>query len=244
MKRSFNSAEEQVGSTRQAILDAALRVLGRDGFGALSARSIAAEAGTNLALLNYYFGSKDQLLLAIFDALDAQRLGRQRAMYSAEAPLSAKWRQAVAYYRQDLADGYVRILQELTAHGYSNSVVGQCVRERQTAWRALLAEVAGMHLPELGIRLPPLWVASALASFWYGMETQHLAGATEEEGEFFAILDAIGDWLERRERETGLRVGADGQTGETSPDGWAAEGRGERCERGNQMARDTSSGMA
>lgn len=198
-------------STPQRILAAALRVLARDGFGALSARAIAAEAGTNLALLNYYFGSKEQLLLALFDHLDAERLARQRRMYETpDEPLSVKWRRAVAFYRQDLEDGYVRMLQELTAHGYSNPVIAERVRERLNGWRSLLEAVAADYLPALGVQAPPAWVASALASFWLGMETQHLTGATEEEGRFFDILDAIGDWLEEREREAAL-AGRDGR---------------------------------
>lgn len=216
------------GSTPQRILAAALRVLARDGFGGLSARAIAAEAGTNLALLNYYFGSKEQLLLALFDHLDAERLARQRRMYQTpDEPLSTKWRQAVAFYRQDLADGYVRMLQELTAHGYSKPMIGERVRERLNGWRSLLEEVAAASLPALGIQAPPSWVASALASFWLGMETQHLSGATEAEGHFFEILDAIGDWLELREQEA--------QNG--SADGRGARARVARASRrGNNDA--------
>ncbi len=221
MKRSFTDSRGVDGrgassdaSTPQRILAAAQRVLARDGFGALSARAIAAEAGTNLALLNYYFGSKEQLLLALFDHLDAERLARQQRMYETpDEPVSAKWHRAVAFYRHDLADGYVRVLQELTAHGYSNPVIGERVRQRLNGWRSLLEEVAATHLPRLGISVPPAWVASALASFWLGMETQHLAGATEREGRFFEILEAIGDWLEQRERDVGVAPEADGRGG-------------------------------
>lgn len=198
------------GSTRDVILAAALRILARDGYTALTARAIAAEAGTNVALLNYYFGSKRKFLPELFDAIDTSKLARQRAMYAdPAAPLSAKWREAVAFYRQDLADGYVRVLHELYALGYATPEVAARVLGRFNDWRALLEEVARRHLTALGISLPPELVASAVASFWLGMEVQHLAGASEEEGRFFAILDAIGDWLEAQEAKTGTR-GTDG----------------------------------
>ncbi len=191
-------------STRDAILAAALRILARDGYTRLTARAVAAEAGTNVALLNYYFGSKRKFLPEVFDAIDSDKFARQRAMYDdAAVPLSAKWRQAVAFYRQDLADGYVRTLHELYALGYTNPEIAARVQGRLNNWRALLEEVARRYLPALGIPLPPDLVASAAASFWLGMEIQHLAGASEEEGRYFAILDAIGDWLEAREAETG-----------------------------------------
>jgi AcrR family transcriptional regulator len=192
--------------TREVILQAALRVLGRDGFPALTARNIAREAGTNLALLNYYFGTKDGLLLALFDALDAERVARQRALYADSArTLSEKWRRAVEFYRADLAEGYVRVLQELTAHAYSNERVRARLQEHTRTWRGVLVEAARAHLPGLGIDLDPEIVANAVASFWLGMETQHLTGITEQEGLFFATLDRIGRWIEERERRGGKR---------------------------------------
>ena len=192
--------------TREVILQAALRVLGRDGFPALTARNIAREAGTNLALLNYYFGTKDGLLLALFDALDAERIARQRALYADPAhSLSEKWRRAVEFYRADLADGYVRVLQELTAHGYSNERVRARLQEHTRAWRGVLRDASETHLPALGIDLDPEMVANAVGSFWLGMETQHLNGVTEEEGTFFETLDVIGDWIRRREARGGKR---------------------------------------
>lgn len=199
------------GSTRDVILAAALRILARDGYTRLTARAVAAEAGTNVALLNYYFGSKRKFLPEIFDAINSSKLVRQHDMYGDPAtPLSAKWRQAVAFYRQDLADGYVRTLHELYALGYTNPEIAARIQGRLNAWRTLLEEVARRYLPALGISLPPDLVASAMTSFWLGMEMQHLAGASEEEGHFFAILDAVGDWLEAREAETGtLAPGGD-----------------------------------
>jgi AcrR family transcriptional regulator len=195
------------GSTRDAILAAALRILARDGYTALTARAVATEAGTTLALLNYYFGSKRRFLPELFDALDTGKLARQRAMYAdPTAPLSAQWRQAVAFYRQDLADGYVRTLHELYALGYTNPEIAARIQGRLNNWRALLEEVARRALPALGITLPPELVASAAASFWLGMEIQHLAGASEDEGHFFAVLDAIGNWLEGREAEVRAEV--------------------------------------
>lgn len=49
---------------RQAhkILDAALRVLGRDGYHATSLRRVAAEAGVQQRMVSYYYGSREQLI--------------------------------------------------------------------------------------------------------------------------------------------------------------------------------------
>lgn len=49
------------------ILDVAERVFSDLGFDGASTRLISGEAGVNMAMLNYYFGSKEGLFLAIFE---------------------------------------------------------------------------------------------------------------------------------------------------------------------------------
>jgi AcrR family transcriptional regulator len=47
------------------ILDAAEILFSQDGFSATSMRAITKKAGVNLAAVNYYFGSKDQLIVEV-----------------------------------------------------------------------------------------------------------------------------------------------------------------------------------
>ncbi len=57
---------EDAPKTRQErkvhILEAAVRIVSRDGFEGATTRTIAEEAGVNIAMLNYYFGGKEPLL--------------------------------------------------------------------------------------------------------------------------------------------------------------------------------------
>ncbi len=53
-------------STKEKILDAAERLFARSGFHRTSLRAITAEAGVNLAAVNYHFGSKDSLIGEVF----------------------------------------------------------------------------------------------------------------------------------------------------------------------------------
>src|SRR5262245_11689870 len=55
---------------RERLLDAAIACFAADGVAATSLRSIALKAGVTPALVNYYFGSKEQLL----DAFLAERV--------------------------------------------------------------------------------------------------------------------------------------------------------------------------
>lgn len=188
-------------ATSDVILEAAFRILARDGYQGLTARSVAEEAGTNLALVNYYFGGKKGLLLALYDRLERQRFDRQQTLYTEdEEPLSVKWRRAVEYYRRDLVDGFVRVHHELQAQGFADEALAARGRKRVISWGELLTEVAENHLPELGVELPAARVAMVLSAFWYGMEQLHLIGISEADVPYFAILEDIGDWLEKRER--------------------------------------------
>lgn len=72
------------------ILDVAERVFSERGFDGASTRTISGEAGVNMAMLNYYFGSKEGLFLAIFERRISlfqniiQVLGRNEASTSWE----------------------------------------------------------------------------------------------------------------------------------------------------------------
>jgi len=52
-------------NTKDRILDAAERLFAKDGIEATSLRAITAEAGVNLAAVNYHFQSKDALIRAV-----------------------------------------------------------------------------------------------------------------------------------------------------------------------------------
>jgi len=67
-------------STRQRILDTAERLFADQGFHATTLRQITRDADVNLAAVNYHHGSKDALILAVFqrrlDQLNSDRLAR------------------------------------------------------------------------------------------------------------------------------------------------------------------------
>ena len=48
------------------IMESAEKLFAEKGFAGTSVRDIADEAGVNLAMISYYFGSKEKLLEAIF----------------------------------------------------------------------------------------------------------------------------------------------------------------------------------
>lgn len=78
--------------TKERILDGAERLFGAQGYSGTSLRAVTREAGVNLAAVNYHFGSKEGLLVAVLERriapLNAERLARLDALEAREAPPS------------------------------------------------------------------------------------------------------------------------------------------------------------
>ena len=76
--------ETAEAATKAAVFTAAERLFALHGFQNVSVRDITAEAGVNLASVNYHFGSKDALLFEIFRRRTSE-LNRERARMLHEA---------------------------------------------------------------------------------------------------------------------------------------------------------------
>ena len=133
---------ENTADSRALILQAAHRRLLADGYAGLSTRKVALEAGVPLSQLHYHFGSKGGLILALLEDENQRRLARQVTMYAEDAPLWKRYEQACDFLEEDLESGYVRVLQEMIAAGWSNPQIGEAVRAVVRSWYELLADVA------------------------------------------------------------------------------------------------------
>lgn len=78
-------------ATGQAILDGAERVLQARGYGAITSRSVAEEAGVKHQLVYYYFHTIDDLLLAAFKRRMDRGIERLREDARSDRPLRAVW---------------------------------------------------------------------------------------------------------------------------------------------------------
>lgn len=141
---------ERGTATREAILEAARGTLLGSGYTGLTTRRVADAAGVPLSQVHYHFGSRQNLVLALLRQEDARRLERQRSMYRSDAPLWKRWEQACDFLEDDLESGYVRVLQEMIAAGWSDPAVATEVRSIVAGWFGLLTDVARAGEAELG----------------------------------------------------------------------------------------------
>lgn len=134
---------ERVKKTKHELLAAAQQILLKEGYSGLSTRGVAKVAGTQMSQIQYHFGSKEGMILALFEHLNGQLIERQtRAFESSDHSVSQKWALACDYLDDDIASGYVRVLMELTALGWSNPAVGAAVRAAYSEWRKLIVSLA------------------------------------------------------------------------------------------------------
>jgi AcrR family transcriptional regulator len=92
--------------------------------------------------IHYHFGSRDALVLALLQHQNDRLLERQRATFAAALPLWKRWERACDYLDEDLASGYVQVLQEMIAAGWSNPEIATAVRGFLSGWYKLLTGVA------------------------------------------------------------------------------------------------------
>ena len=204
--------------TRQSIVAAARSCLLADGYANLSTRSVAEAAGVPLSQIHYHFGSKQRLILAVLDAENRRLLERQRSMYDRPEPLWVRWELACDYLDADIESGYVRILQEMIAAGWSDTEVATAVREMVGGWYLVLGDVARAE-QERGADLggfTPEEIAALMGTPFLGAEELILLGVTESSLPMRSALRKVGLLL-RRVMEPGSAPGTAYGTDDDGP---------------------------
>ncbi len=193
--------------TRLRILAAAKGVLMEAGYAHLSTRGIAEAAGVPLSQIHYHFGSKQKLMLAVLDMENRARLARQEALFESDKLLWEQWLQACDFFDDDLESGYVRVLMEMTAAGWSNPEIAEAVSAQVQGWFDLLAAVAQRAARRFGLLSPftPEELAALAGLPFLGAEAVILLGLDDSKIAGRPALRKIGDLLRALEErpETG-----------------------------------------
>jgi len=186
---------------REQILDAAAGLIGRVGYAAASTRAVAAAADVPLSLVHYHFGSRAGLLTAVLERENSRLLERQRELFAGEGSLADRWREAAAYFEEDLASGYVRMLWELWAAGLSDPELAERWRASVDGWIELIEETIAAWALEHNrpLPLPARTLAGIVAIVYHGIETDLLADGGRDLRGHRQLLGTIGDVIERFE---------------------------------------------
>lgn len=125
--------------TREALMDATVRLASRAGMRALTARAVANEAGVNQALVFYHFDGVDGLLRAAFDrathtmveryAADLAEAGSFAALHTVGARLAANSR----------ADGSAALLAHVVSAAHADPEQAALLNANLRLWREAIA---------------------------------------------------------------------------------------------------------
>jgi AcrR family transcriptional regulator len=204
MARALAKKEE----TSTTLLEAAKKVLRQNGYAGLSTRDVAATAGVPLSQIHYHFGSKQGLVMALFEYLNAQLLDRQNALFADTAlSVSQRWDRACEYLDDDIASGYVRVLQELIAASWSDAAVAKAVRAAGMGWIDLIIGVAREAEQKLGGLGPltPEEVGALIANAFIGAESLFLLGLEKRGLPVRQALRRVGDLIRLAETRSDSR---------------------------------------
>jgi AcrR family transcriptional regulator len=104
-----------MSGTREKLLAGALRALAEHGIAGVSARTVAAAAGVNQALVFYHFGSVDELLATACRHGAEQRVAHYRDRLAQVRTLSELLALAWELHAEESAAGHVAVLAQLLA---------------------------------------------------------------------------------------------------------------------------------
>ncbi|HET8882589.1 MAG TPA: helix-turn-helix domain-containing protein, partial [Solimonas sp.] len=137
---------------RVLFIDAAEELLRSEGYVAISARQVAAQAGLKTQLLYYYFRTMDDLILAVVKRINERRLRRFHEALAAPEPLRALWE-----LNSDPTNA--TLSAELTTIATHREAVRAEIIREASAFRALqrdavtrlIGKRAGKNLPAAGL---------------------------------------------------------------------------------------------
>jgi AcrR family transcriptional regulator len=187
--------------TGLAILEAARARLLTDGYAGLSTRKVAQEAGVPLSQVHYHFGSKGAMVLALLEHENRRRLARQTKMYGQDVALWRRYEQACDFLEDDLESGFVRVLQEMIAAGWSNPEIAEAARAVLAGWYDLLTEVTVEASERLGGLGPfePAEVATLIGNAFLGSEAVLLLGFDRHQLPIRASLRRVAELIRAAE---------------------------------------------
>jgi AcrR family transcriptional regulator len=150
---SISAPSSKAQLTRSHILSTALRVFRERGLEAATMRELAAAAGTALGSAYYYFSSKEAIIQAYYDDVQAEHARRVTAAL-AEKHLDLQDRLRVAFHAKlDILQSDRRLLSALFRYTgepqHPLSALGDATRKnRQQSMSVFLAALGNERLPD------------------------------------------------------------------------------------------------
>jgi AcrR family transcriptional regulator len=161
-----------MSDTKQRLLDGAMNTIRSHGIAGVSARTIAAAAGVNQALVFYHFGSVDELLIAACNAATAERVSAYMQHFEAVGSLRELLDVGRSLHAEEHELGNVAVLAQMLAGAQHDEKLAQTTARALALWTAEIESVlrrvmAGSPFADL-TDVPGL--ARAISAAFIGLE--------------------------------------------------------------------------
>jgi len=166
------TSAEQGAATRQAILNAAIGLIGEVGWGQVTTRGIATRAGVPHGAVSYHFSGKNDLLRAAALEAMVQVLGETLVLVRQAGSVREVLDGTFAWYASGaLADPSVALLLEILREATRDEQLRVPVAEVLRDYRAALTELVRRDQAKGAVHpgVPPEAVASIVAGLLDGL---------------------------------------------------------------------------
>jgi AcrR family transcriptional regulator len=170
-----------------ALLNAAEQILIEEGYGAVTTRRVAARAGINPGLIHYYFGTLDDLFVALFRHVAERILARQQRALASAQPLRGLW---------DLAmepRGTALLLEFMALANHRKTIRAEIAAYTEVfrrAEREALAALVATDSIDLG-GIPPGVMAVLIAAIARSLVMEKALGMTSSHDETMDFVDEL-----------------------------------------------------
>src|SRR5919205_295773 len=162
----------ELADTRGKLLEGALETIRRQGIAGVSARTVAAQAGVNQALVFYHFGSVVDLLTQACLAATQARVERYRPRLAAVGSLRELLDLGRELHEEERAAGNVAVLAQLLAGAQTDAQLAGPVQQALSLWVQEIETVLTRLLVKtpLGDLADPAGLARAVSAAFVGLE--------------------------------------------------------------------------
>jgi AcrR family transcriptional regulator len=189
-RRPRKATEEK----RARLLDATEEIMLKEGYAAVSSRSVATAVGINAPLVHYYFPTLDDLFVAVLRRRAGRNVMRMAEALASPEPLRTWWELASDPRGTAL---FVELMAAANHRPALRAEVGEVarqVREMQMAKLSTLLDEYGLDPEEF----PPALIAATMQGLAFGVVTDQVAGYETAADEAAAAMGRLLARLEER----------------------------------------------
>ncbi|TDC68040.1 TetR family transcriptional regulator, partial [Micromonospora sp. KC606] len=161
-----------MAGTRQKLIDGALAAIRAHGIAGVSARTVAAAAGVNQALVFYHFGTVDELLAEACRSVTEARVAVYRDRFAAVRSLRELLDVGRDLHAQEHAQGNVAVLAQLLAGAQADARLAEPTAAALRLWTAEIEAVLRRLLRDSPAApvAEPAGLARAISAAFVGLE--------------------------------------------------------------------------